>query len=153
MNVRLAIASEQPALFELHRSAFRWHIESLWGWDEAWQRENFAIEFAATTTFILEKDGRIAGYIQLMDEDKRIYVQNIALAEDFQGKGLGTWLLKGLQLDAASRKALLQLSVFRTNARAQRFYERLGFLCVGETQTHIEMCWVASQRAEGGDWI
>lgn len=150
MNMRPATAGDQPVLFEVHRSVFRAHIEALWGWDEVWQRENFAAEFASAATSILEEDGRIAGYIQTVDKHDRIYVQNIAISEEYQGKGIGTRLLKGLQSNAAARKVPLQLGVFRTNAPAQRLYERLGFQHVGETPTHVEMSWAASKRADEG---
>lgn len=137
-------------MFEVHRSVFRSHIEQLWGWNEVWQRENFASEFASAATSILEEDGRIAGYIQIRDERDRIYVQNIAISEEFQGRGIGTRLLKGLQSNAAIRKVPLQLSVSRTNTPAQRLYERLGFQHVGETHTPDEMSWTASNRADEG---
>lgn len=143
MNMRPASAADQPALFEVHRSVFRSHIEKLWGWDESWQLENFATEFASAMTSVIEEGGRIAGYLQVLDRDGRIYVQNIAVSEAFQGQGLGTRLLTGLQSDAAARKMPLQLGVFRTNASALRLYERLGFQRIGETQTHIDMLWEA----------
>lgn len=151
MNMRPATAGDQPVLFEVHRSVFRSHIEKLWGWDEVWQRENFASEFASATTSVIEEDGRIAGYIQVMEKHDRIYVQNVAISEAFQGKGIGTQLLEGLQSNAAARKVPLQLSVFRTNTPAQRLYERLGFRPVGETQTHVEMSWAAARRPDEGD--
>jgi len=152
MNIRPATTGDLAVLFEVHRSVFRSHIEKLWGWDEDWQGENFASEFTAAATSVIEDDGHIAGYIQILDEDARIYVQNIAISEVFQGKGIGTQLLKGLQSDAAARKVPLQLGVFRTNTPAQRLYERLGFHKVGETHTHIEMSWAAPNLAnEGGE--
>ncbi|WP_205622378.1 GNAT family N-acetyltransferase [Xanthomonas arboricola] len=143
MNLRIATAGDQPLLFEIHRSVFRNHIEQIWGWDEVWQRKNFASELAITATSIIEYEGCIAGYIQVIDDNEQIYIQNIAISKDFQGKRIGTQLLKGLQADAAVRSVPLVLSVFRTNEAALRLYERLGFLRIGQTETHVEMCWSA----------
>jgi len=143
MKMRAANSGDLAVLFELHRSVFRRHIEALWGWEEGWQRENFAAEFAGARTCVIEVDGRIAGYLQTKDEVGRIYVQNIAIAAEFQGRGMGSRLLRRLQSDAAVRKVPLQLGVFRTNEPAQRLYQRLGFHPVGETATHIEMSWPA----------
>nr|WP_312987063.1 N-acetyltransferase [Comamonas koreensis] len=148
MNIRPATAGDQAVLFEVHRSVFRAHIEKLWGWDEGWQRENFYAEFASSATSVIDVDGCIGGYIQIKDEHDRIYVQNIAISEELQGRGIGTQLLKGLQSNAAARKVPLQLGVFRTNTTAQRLYERLGFHQVGETHTHVEMSWAALQDAD-----
>ncbi|CAK9890016.1 MULTISPECIES: GNAT family N-acetyltransferase [Pseudomonas] len=144
MKVRPATDSDRAALFDLHRAAFHALIEETWGWDEGWQRSNFAAEFARTTTSVLEADGQIVGYLQVLDEEDRIYVQNIAIAAAFQGEGIGTHLLEELKLNAARRKVPLQLGVLRTNTSAQRLYERLGFRWTGETSTHIEMSWAAN---------
>lgn len=65
MKVRPATDSDRAALFDLHRAAFHALIEETWGWDEGWQRSNFAAEFARTTTSVLEADGQIVGYLQV----------------------------------------------------------------------------------------
>ncbi len=45
LDLRLATAEDSPAFFELHELLFRPHIEQLWGWDEAWQRQQFQQAF------------------------------------------------------------------------------------------------------------
>ncbi|MNJ59646.1 ribosomal-protein-alanine N-acetyltransferase [compost metagenome] len=144
MNLRPATDSDQAALFDLHRAVFHGHIEKIWGWDERWQLSNFAAEFARAATSVIETNGQIIGYVQILVEEDRIYLQNIAVSREFQGKGMGSHILKELQLDASARKVPLQLGVFRTNTLAQRLYERLGFCRTGETGTHIEMSWTAT---------
>jgi ribosomal protein S18 acetylase RimI-like enzyme len=144
MTVRPATDCDRAALFDLHRAVFLGHIEKIWGWNESWQRSNFAAEFACAATSVIEADGQIVGYVQILDKEDRIYVQNIAVSQEFQGKGIGTRILKKLQLSAAARNVPLQLGVFRTNTLAQRLYERLGFRRTGETTTHIEMSWAAT---------
>lgn len=143
MDLRPVAESEEAELFEIHRAAFRSHISQLWGWDERWQRSNFAAELASSTTSAIRLDARIVGYIQLRDEGNRIYVQNIALLPDFQSRGIGTRLMKELQTKAAARGVPLELGVFRTNGPARRFYERLGFERTRDTETHTQMSWKA----------
>lgn len=144
MNLRPAKTEDITLLFAIHRSVFRSHIETLWGWDEDWQSENFASECATAATSLVLVDDQITGYIQVLDRGSQIYVENIAIAPAFQSKGLGTMLLKALQSMATIRKVLIHLGVFRTNTPAQRLYKRLGFRTVGETRTHIEMSWIYS---------
>lgn len=143
MDVRPAANSEEADLFEIHRTVFRSHIEQIWDWDERWQRSNFATELASSTTSAIRIDALIVGYVQFRDEGNRIYVQNIALLPDFQSKGIGTRLIKELQAQAAARGVPLELGVFRSNAPARRFYERLGFERACDTETHTEMSWKA----------
>jgi ribosomal protein S18 acetylase RimI-like enzyme len=143
MDLRPTVDSEEADLFEIHRSVFRPHIEQIWGWDERCQRSNFAMELACSTTSTIRIDALIVGYVQLRDEANRIYVQNIALLPDFQRQGIGTRLIKELQAKAAARGVPVELGVFRTNAPARRFYERLGFEWTYDTETHTELSWTA----------
>lgn len=145
MNLRPADHSDLPTLFAIHRSVFRAHIEQLWGWDEAWQRQNFAAECAAAITSVVEVDGQTIGYLQVLEQDSHLYVQNIALSADHQGQGIGSQLLKDLQSQAAARRLPLRLGAFRSNAAALSLYQRLGFRQTGETPTHTEMEWTADE--------
>jgi len=144
MTLRPATDGDQTTLFDLHRAVFREHIEKIWGWDEKWQRANFTAEFACAATSVIEQDGRIVGYVQILDKEDRIQVQNIAISQAYQGKGIGSRMLRNLQLEAAARKVPLQLGAFRTNTLAQKLYERLGFRRTGTTDTHIEMSWTGT---------
>lgn len=141
MNLRPANTEDLVLLFAIHRSVFRSHIETLWGWDENWQLQNFTSECAAAATCVIDIDDQIAGYIQVLDRGSQIYLQNIAIDPAFQGKGVGSMLLKGLQSQATARNVSIHLGVFRTNTPAQRLYKRLGFRNIGETRTHIQMSW------------
>ena len=62
----------------------------------------------------------------------------------FQGRGIGQHIVRTLQGLAAQRGMPLELRVFPTNPRAQRFYERLGFREVSRTSTGVEMQWCAA---------
>jgi ribosomal protein S18 acetylase RimI-like enzyme len=117
MDIRPAAEEDLAELFEVHREVFGEHIEQIWGWDEKWQRTNFAAEFNSTTTLMIEIDGRLAGYIQIRDEVDRIYLQNIALISKFQSRGFGGKIVEDLQHKAMARGVSLELAVFRTNSR------------------------------------
>ncbi|MES1924510.1 hypothetical protein [Salinisphaera sp. T31B1] len=47
LRLRQALCFDQALLFAWHAEALRAHIERLWGWDEAWQRRDFARLFEA----------------------------------------------------------------------------------------------------------
>lgn len=141
MDVRLAAPEDGPDLFELHRTAFKEHIEPIWGWDEEWQKASFVRECASSMTSVVSVNGRTVGYLQVRHDPHRVYLQNIALLPEFRNKGIGTTLLNGVKAAATARKLPLELAVFRTNGSAQRFYEGHGFLRTGDSKTHIEMSW------------
>ena len=144
LHLRPATASDQTALFEIHKAVYRTHIEQLWGWNLDWQQQKFAREFAAATPCVIEVDGHLAGHLQTQEKDTHIYVQNIVISAPFQGMGIGSHLLRDLQTRAAAHQIAVELGVFKTNPAARRLYVRLGFRAVGETLTHIEMRWTSS---------
>ncbi|MGI8636395.1 MAG: GNAT family N-acetyltransferase [Segetibacter sp.] len=47
---------------------------------------------------------------------------------EFQGRGIGSSILKELLDKAQSEQKRLELEVLRVNADAQRLYKRLGFV-------------------------
>jgi ribosomal protein S18 acetylase RimI-like enzyme len=126
-------------LFELHRLVFRAHIDELWGWDEAWQRQRFREEFAESETTVVRAVERTVGYVQVVAEADRLFLRNIALHPDVQGQGLGARLVEEFIVRAESRDLPIVMGVFRTNPRAVAFYERLGFVRTGKTETHVRM--------------
>lgn len=89
---------------------------------------------AETRTALLRRR-RIVGYAWVcrLRGDPIPFV-GLAVADDYQGQGLGRTMLTHL-IDQA-RKAgekQLQLNVYKDNARAIRLYEKTGFVMNGET--------------------
>jgi ribosomal-protein-alanine N-acetyltransferase len=57
-----------------------------------------------------------------------VHINNVAVREDFRGRGAGMALLEHVLREGASRGAdRATLEVRRSNATARRLYERLGF--------------------------
>jgi ribosomal protein S18 acetylase RimI-like enzyme len=125
---------------------FRSHIEEIWGWDEDWQRQRFREEFAESETTAVLSAGQTVGYVQVVVEADQLLLRNIALHPDAQGQGLGAKLVEELMVRANRRDLPIVLGVFRTNPGAVAFYERLGFVRSGETETHVRMERAPGQR-------
>ncbi|GAB3343505.1 GNAT family N-acetyltransferase [Marilutibacter aestuarii] len=84
--------------------------------------------------FVIEVDGAAAGFVHLlMDTDffdggATCHVSDLAIATDFEGRGLARALLAHADAFArASDCSRLTLSVFPGNERAQRLYLSQGF--------------------------
>lgn len=78
-------------------------------------------------TWVFENDGRIVGFISLIDNE----VGAIFVDPDAQGRGIGRKLMD----HAASLHDELFLDVFEENLIGRRFYERYGF-CVDHRHIH-----------------
>ncbi|WP_348691468.1 GNAT family N-acetyltransferase [Stutzerimonas balearica] len=102
MRVRRAACRDLLALFAIHRALFLPHIARLWGWDERWQRANFLEVVATASTWVVEGDSGIVGYLQFEEQARRIYLRNIALVPAYQRRGVGTRLVEALQDEGVS---------------------------------------------------
>ena len=69
---------------------------------------------------------------------KGLYVVDLFVAPGARGRNLGVMLLRESAARAFKRGArFIKLEVDRTNTRAERFYERLGFNLKAEDRLHI----------------
>ncbi len=84
--------------------------------------------------FLAEEEGVPAGFIHLQTQtdyftgEKHGYISEVAVAPDFEGRGVGHRLLETAEDWARSKGySLLTLYVFAGNAHARHIYEKSGF--------------------------
>lgn len=65
-------------------------IEKTWGWDEGWQRGDFDRRFNEYLVSVIEVDGLAAGGLLLDSKVDSIYVHELQVLPDYQGRGLGS---------------------------------------------------------------
>jgi ribosomal protein S18 acetylase RimI-like enzyme len=136
-ELRPARESDREPLYELHRATMRDVITRTWGWDEAWQRDHFDGRFDPSSVSIVSVEGRDVGALWLDTRPGELYVAELQIAPEMQGRGLGSAVLKGVVATAAAGGACVTLQVLDVNVRARRLYERLGFYATGDTDRHV----------------
>ncbi|WP_201294998.1 MULTISPECIES: ribosomal protein S18-alanine N-acetyltransferase [unclassified Nocardiopsis] len=118
-------ADDVPAVMDLERTLF-----PLDAWSEGMLRD----ELAETTRHyvVAESGDAVVGYAGLRFVPPEGDVQTMAVAEQVWGRGVGSALLTEL-LDQAGRRGVTHmfLEVRSDNPRAQRLYERFGFVQIG----------------------
>jgi ribosomal protein S18 acetylase RimI-like enzyme len=132
ISTRTARADDKPAMWRLYESEMKQHIEAIWGWDAAWQITDFDKAFAASSTCIVEVDGRFSGYVQLDLGTVENYLRMIVLLPECRSLGIGARLLAEILRVSRHAGRNLYLRVFRTNVTAKRFYEREGWLVAAD---------------------
>ena len=135
-----------PTIVEIHRqpSVTRWWDEP----DEEDLRRQAAGE-SEETSFVILVDGAIAGLIQYTEETEPMYRHagiDLFLAEEFQGRGLGTDAVRTMARHLVHDRGHHRLTIDPTveNHPAIRAYEKVGFRPVGVTRQ--------SERAPDGHW-
>ncbi|HEX5221298.1 MAG TPA: GNAT family N-acetyltransferase [Verrucomicrobiae bacterium] len=151
ITVRAEVPEDEPFLFELYASTRADELEA-WGWPPEMRTSFLATQFKAHQGLrhafcnaefqIVLLDGVKAGRLVLNRTGEALYVLDMALLPTYRNAGVGTSLLQRVFGEAAATSKPVRLHVLKSN-RAARFYQRLGFVQAGETETHWEMEWRA----------
>jgi ribosomal protein S18 acetylase RimI-like enzyme len=119
----------------------RAHVERIWGWDDSEQLAFFDNRFEPGVWQVIQADGVDVGVLILQDNDDELYLAEIEILPEWQGRGIGSAVVRSLMREAASRQKPLTLRVLHINQRARTLYERLGFQPFREIETHSYLYW------------
>lgn len=77
---------------------------------------------------VAEEDGRVVGVIMGAWDGRRGWLHHLAVAPDYQDRGIGTTLLAQIEERLRAKGCLkVNLLVHRDNEGARRLYKRLGY--------------------------
>jgi ribosomal protein S18 acetylase RimI-like enzyme len=138
VRLRPATLDDIDALYRIHRAVLGPYVEQTWGWDEGWQAGHFREHFDVSVRQVIEYRGQVIGFLDVIEEEGRTLLASIRIIPEFQRRGIGTSLIRGVLHGAASRGVPVVLRVLRINP-ARSLYERLGFEAVGASDTHYTM--------------
>jgi ribosomal protein S18 acetylase RimI-like enzyme len=139
LSLRLATAADVDHLFSIHRAALKSYVDATWGWDEDWQLDHFRQHFDASVRQVIGYEHEDIGFLDVMIRGDAIILQNIEIDPKYQGRGIGTELIRRLFVSADHNGIPVKLQVLKVNSRARELYERLGFVQTGHTKTHFQM--------------
>ena len=95
---------------------------------------------SSSAFYFLYADERLAGYMKLNEyeaqtdiyDPQSLEIERIYLLKEFQGKGLGSFLIKNATDIAVNRnKSYIWLGVWEKNHKAIMFYQKHGFYIAG----------------------
>ena len=94
-----------------------------------------------TSFFFLYADESLAGYLKLnecpsqtdVNDENSLEIERIYVLKDFQGQGLGRYLMEySIKTAADNGKNYVWLGVWEKNEKALKFYKKNGFYRIGE---------------------
>ena len=128
-------------LYSLKEKCFRWYVEILYGWDDAYQKRALQKEMDNLLEFmsIVQVNGKDAGlFTRHIDEDGDCRIGLFAILPEYQNQGLGSAVLKDQLAENWKNGIRTYLKTYKQNP-ARLLYQRLGFTVYGETETHFLM--------------
>ena len=138
MNVTLrrATPADVDWLDEFYERLMRPYVELTHTWDEKRFREIYNTE----TISIICLDGEDIGMLKVEKRIDHIYLGDIQLKEAFQGKGIGTSLIRDVIEKSKAHGLPLRMRVLKVNP-VLKLYKRLGFARVKEFKYIYELEW------------
>jgi ribosomal protein S18 acetylase RimI-like enzyme len=137
-TLRAATQVDVELLFPIHRAAMRAYVEATWGqWDDDWQKKRFVDKLDSAGWHVIDVAGEIAGMVSWEDKPSVLRLADIEIHPRFQGKGIGTAIIRSLAEPALAKGKPVTLRVLHANIRARLLYERLGFREFRRIETHV----------------
>ena len=105
------------------------------GWrftEKFFSRESKEIKYQ-----IIVVEGENVGVVAFSRNEKTINIDEIQILPEYQGKGIGTLIFSDIIANAQKEKIETTLRVLKVNFVAQKFYNKLGFEKIGDTETHF----------------
>jgi ribosomal protein S18 acetylase RimI-like enzyme len=144
-----AIPEDEAFLRELYLSTRREEM-SAWGWNDAQQeifarmqfnarQQSYVMQYPEAVYKIILLGGGRAGSLIVAQRDDEIRLVDIALLPEHRNRGIGSFIVKELFMEADAAGKILRLHVQRENDAARRLYERLGFSITNENDTYLRM--------------
>lgn len=116
-------------------------VEQFGPWDQTLQNGFFDESWVRDGNQVILYDDIICGYFCVDTNEDNYFVYELVISPEFQGKGIGSLLLRNLQNKASANNMFIDLEVLYKNTRAKQLYERLGFIVTGSNKTHHQMRW------------
>lgn len=126
---RPAAGADFEALLDLSVRVMRPHLERVGRWDPARRRARMEAAFAGGGLQVIEDRGQAIGCIGLEPGADSVTLHSLYLEPALQGRGLGAAVVaQALALHPGRGFAIEVLK----DSPARRFWERQGFMLVGE---------------------
>lgn len=140
-TLRPATDDDYDFLYALHCATMRDAVDATWGWEDEFQQAYFREHWDPAARKVIVVDGQDAGVLVVEERDGDIFLGLITIAPRYQGRGLGTAIIRDLQQRAREEGRALRLHVLKANPAARRLYRRLGFDIVEEREERFVMRW------------
>ena len=138
-TLRPATADDRDFVVAVNRTAMGPYLEAAFGWGHAAMSAYFDQDFDASGGQVIEVEGAAVGELLVDERPGELFLVRVVLMHEWQGRGIGSAIVRMLIARASERGSALTLDVFKSNPRAAELYESLGFVRVGETETEVSM--------------
>jgi ribosomal protein S18 acetylase RimI-like enzyme len=147
-GLRVARPDDREFLFRLNEATMLEYVERVWGWDEGERAALLEERFQPERWQIIQSGDHDIGVLVVEEKTQEIILASIEILPEWQGRGIGSSVVRSLMDRALASGKPLSLRVLHVNQRARSLYERLGFRPFKEIETHTYLRWGARSSRE-----
>lgn len=132
--LRRALTSDADAVHELVQRSYGAHVARI-GRRPAPMDQEYASVLGATDSWVMELDGRVVGVLVTRPADDHLLIENVAVAPELQGRGIGGRLLAVAE-DHAAACGRPEVRLYTNQAMTENlaFYPRHGYRETGRAE-------------------
>jgi GNAT superfamily N-acetyltransferase len=126
-TIRLASAEDRPAVEAIVRAAYSPYVPRI-GREPGPMLDDYGALIGDGRVHVIVRDGNVRGVLVLIPEPGALLLDNIAIAPEAQGTGLGKTLMAFAE-DAALRSGYRAIRLYTNEAMTENIaiYARMGF--------------------------
>jgi len=113
-------------------------IREMGGWDETQHRVYMEEGWRRQPPEVIRYRGEPIGTVRVYHDEHGIEISQFCILPAYQGRGIGTQMLRRILAKADASGKDTRLSVLHSNP-AKRLYERHGFRIIGQDETFYYM--------------
>ncbi len=146
LTFRKAKKADMEWAYETFRTTMKGYIEETWGWDELFQQHGFAENLPSSSFTIVALNGIDIGAYSMLEKADHLWLEMLLILPEHQNQGLGSLIVRSLQIESSLKEKPLRLSVLKVNP-ALEFYKRLDFRTSNEDTWSYKLTWRAETLA------
>ena len=139
LTLRDADQNDSEFAYCAKKAALKEYVEKVWGWDEGEQRRLHEQRFGVQDLRVINLAGTDIGIMAVARRPDCLKVNQLFILPEHQGKGIGSRCMSLIMEEGRRAGLPVRLRVLKVNVRALAFYQRLGFVHIGETEAHVLM--------------
>ncbi len=137
-TLRPARLKDCDFIYRLRSETLRGYVSEFQGWSKE-QQEAYYLDFDPAVHEIIVVEGKEAGAVAIIKNEKEYRYVNLHLLPEFQGRGIGTAIFKQSMAEADAKGVPIIFQGVLKNNPALRLYRRLGFEVIEEGELRYVM--------------
>ena len=143
VSLRNKTSEDYEAALNIYNNAYYDVVVEQFGpWDQEVQNGFFIEAWEKPEFKMIVSEGAVCGFIVVEDCLDGPFINEIVIDKEYQGKGIGSYLIRQIKESAGEEAKSVRLEVLKNNTKAKKLYVSLGFIGTGESATHYKMKWV-----------